>query len=444
MKKRNLLKTVAFLLISSLSTPLYAQTNQSSISMTLDECLKYAKENSITLKKAEIQIANSQADELSAKNNFLPSVSGSVGQYVSSNPLLKNTEASKSSYSGSYGLDLSMTLYNGGKNKILLQQSGVSTEISNLALEELANSLEVAITELYIEILYSIEQISVAKKSLEVSKRNEERGKALFEVGSMNSAEYAQLVSASATEQYNVVVAESQLSSLYVQIKHLLEIPFNTDFTVKVPNLTDGLLVALIPSITDVYTTALEERPEIQSTKLSIASSELDLKIAQTGFLPTISLSAGTGISHNSASDYTFSTQLQNNLDVSAGVTVSIPIFSKYSNKIAVSKAQNNIRTANLTQSEAEKDLYKTVETLYNNAVTAQAKYSVSEYQLKAVEQSLDLVTQQYEVGMKNIIELLTEQDSYNQSYQDYLINKYQLLYNKAILNYYKTNIIKL
>lgn len=443
MKNKNLWRVVALLLIVSLSSQLYAQTSE-KLSMSLEECLKYAKDNSITLKKAQLQIDNSVADELSAKGNFLPNVSGSVGQNVAVAPFITNSNGSKTSYVGSYGLDLSMTLYNGGKNKSLLQQSSVNTEISNLELEELANSIEVSITELYIEILYSIEQIEVANKSLEVSKKNEERGKALFEVGSMNSAEYAQLVSATASDMYNLVVAESQLSTLYVQIKHLLEVPFDTEFAVKVPNLNNGLLISPISTVMEVYNSALVERPEIKSTKLSIESSEFDLQIAKTGYLPTVSLSAGTGFSHSTASNYKFTTQLRNNADITAGVTVSIPIFTGYANRTAVTKAQNNIRTATLNQSQAEKDLYQTVETLYNNAVTAQAKYSVSEYQLKAVEESLGLVTQQYELGMKNIIELLTEQDSYNQSYQDYLINKYQLIYNKAILNYYKTNIIKL
>ncbi len=442
MEKLKLFRVVAMLLFCSFVIDGQAQIMQDSLVMSLDECLEYAKENSITLQKAKLQIENSQADEVSAKGTFLPTVSGSVSQSLSSTPL--ETSSSIGTYSGSYGLDLSMTLYSGGRNRALLQQSGITTQITDLALSEYENSIEVAVTEIYVEILYAIEQIAAAETSLELSKKSQERGEAFLEVGSINSVDYAQLESATASYEYNLIVAKTQLNNLYVSLKHLLEISQDIKIVVKEPNLNSALLVAPISTVSDVYLSALEFRPEIQSTKLSVSLAELDTKIAQSGYLPTLSLSAGTGISHSSASDYTFSSQLRNNFNTSAGLHLSIPIFSNYKNKTAVIKAKNSVKTATLSQTEAEKDLYQVIETLHNNAINAEAQYAVAEYKLKAVEKSLNLTTQQYEVGMKNTIELLTEQDNYSQAYQEYLTNKYQLLYNKAILNYYKTNVINI
>ncbi len=435
---------VALLFVGSISTSLSAQMATDSILMSLDECLKYAKENSITLQQARLQIDNSEADQLSARGAFLPSISASVGQTLNSNPLLTESDVSNSSYSGSYGVDLSLSLYNGGKNRALLQQSNVNSEVSNLELSEFENTIEMSVTEVYVEILYAIEQIKVAEQSLTVGIKNEERGKSLLEVGSINSSDLAQLESAKASYQYNLVVAQTQLSSLYVRLKHLLEISQEIVFTVKEPDLSDELLLSVIPSIDDVYSWAVIERPEIKSTTLRIESAELDAKIARAGYLPTLSLTAGTGLSHNSASSFTFSNQLRNNFDTSVGLHLSIPIFNKNQTKSAVIKSDNYIKSANIELTQAQKELYQTIETLHNNAQTAQAKYSVSEYKLQALDKSLKLATEQYELGMKNTIELLTEQDNYNQSSQEYLINKYQLILNKALLNYYKTDVIKL
>ncbi|MFI3239146.1 MAG: TolC family protein [Bacteroidales bacterium] len=444
MKNFKLSVGLVLLICCTFSSVGYAQSMPDSLSMSLDECLEYAIENSITLKKAKLEIDNSKASELAAKGAFLPTIAGSVGQSVSSNPFMESSEVAKSSYNGSYGIDLSMNLYNGGKNKATLDKSKVSSEISYLELSEYANTIEVAVTEVYIEILYAIEQIDVCKTSLELSVKNEERGKAFLDAGSINSVDYAQLESAKASAQYDLIVAQSSLSNYYVTLKHLLEISQELTLNVKTPEYLDESLLSIISTVSDVYNAALLSRPEIQSSKLYITSAELDESIAKAGYLPTLKLTAGTGINHSTASDYSFSNQLRDNFSTSAGLTLSIPIFSNYENKTAVSKAKNNIQIAALNLSETEKDLYQTIETLHNNATNAQAKYAVAEMQLLASEKSMNLTSQQYELGMKNTIELLTEQDNYIQSFQEYLINKYQLLYNKAILNYYKTNKIKL
>ncbi len=443
MARIKFLGVAAALLVCTLSTQAYAQTSAQVVKMTLEECLEYAKENSITLQKARLSIDNSLAEELSSKGAFLPTVSGSVSQGLSAYPF-SDSDLSSGGYSGSYGVDLSMTLYNGGANRAQLQKSQLGSEISNLELEEFENSIDLAVTEIYIEILYAMEQITAAEFSLNLSEQNEERGRAFLEAGSISSVDFAQLESATASSKYGVVVAQTQLNNLYVALKHLLEISQEMTLEVVEPTISDELLLAAIPTVGAVYQEALDSRPEIKSSQLYVESAQLDETIAKSGYLPTLKLTAGTGINHSSSSSYDFSSQMRNNFTTSAGLNLSIPIFSNYKNKSAVTIAQNSVSSASLSLVESEKDLYQTIETLRNNAVNAQSLYSVSEYMLKATEKSMELTQEQYRLGMKNTIELLTEQDNYSQTRQDYLTNKYQLILNKALLNYYKENIIKL
>ncbi len=438
-----LVRVAAALLLSSLAIEGSAQNITSSVTMNLDECLEYAKEKSITLQMAQLGVDDSEWEQLISKGAFLPVVSGSVSQSLGSNPF-SETSSLKGIYSGSYGVDLSMTLYSGGSNRAQLQKSLIDGDIASLEVDELSSSLEMAITELYVEILYAAEQIEVAKGNLELSVRNQERGEAFLEQGSINKADYAQLESATASSRYDIVEAETQLSSLYVALRHLLEIPYDVAFAIDQTPLSDEALMAPIPLVVDVYQVALDSRPEIESSKLYIETAELDYTIAKAGYLPTLSLSAGAGVNHNSFSTFDFSSQLRENFALSAGLNLSIPIFSAYKNKSSGAIAQNSIKRASLSLSEAEKELYQTIETLRNNASNAQAMYAVSEYLLASNLTSLELTTEQYEVGLKSIIELLTEQDNYNQTQQEYLMNKYKLILNKALLNYYKTNIINL
>ncbi|MFI3266252.1 MAG: TolC family protein [Rikenellaceae bacterium] len=412
------------------------------MNMTLEQCLEYAKENSITLKQAKLQINDRLAEELSASGVFLPSVSGYISQSLNSSPLGSDDPTSK--YTGSYGVNLSMPVFSGGKNKASLEQSYLNTQIAELSLEEQENSLEIAIAEVFVQMLYAMDEIEVSLNSLELSIKNLENGKVYLDLGSINTADYAQLESAKADSDYAVIVAQTTLSNLQVRLKHLLEISQDIEIVAVAPELDDDKIMVPLSSVQSTYNTALEIRPEIKSSTISIASAELSETIAKAGFLPSLSLSAGAGVSHSSASDFTFSGQLRENFSTSIGASISIPIFSNYQNKTALTKAQNSITSATLALTEAEKDLYQTIESLHNNASNAQAQYIVSSYKLEATEKSLNLVTEQYNLGVKNIIDLLTEQDNYRSSTQDYLVNKYQFILNKALLEYYKTDQIKL
>ncbi|MFI3278341.1 MAG: TolC family protein [Rikenellaceae bacterium] len=432
----------SLLLTLCVGTGMAQEGSTKTIAMTLEQCLKFAKENSITLKQYALSIDDSIADELAAKGVFLPTVAASVGQYLSASPL--STESSKSYYSGSYGVDLSMPIYNAGKNKASYEQSKLSIEMAELSLEEQQNALEVSVTEVFVQMLYAMEQIEVAKNSLILTQKSLERGKAYLEVGSINKSDFAQLQSANADSEYDLILAQTTLSTLQVSLKQLLEISQDVTLSVIAPQTDNASIMNPLSSVQEVYKSALTIRPEIGFTKLLISSAKYDEEIAKAGYMPTVSLTAGVGVSHISSSSYTFSGQLRNNFDTSVGVSVSVPIFSNYKNKSATIKAQNAVTSANLSHTDSEKVLYQTIETLYNNAYNAQAKYSVADYKLQASETSLKLTTEQYNLGMKNIIELLTEQDNYRESAQEYITNKYQFILNRALLEFYKTDQIKL
>ncbi len=443
MRRLNFMRVGALLLLCSLSFSLLAQEQSAPLSqaMTLEQCLDYARQNSITLQQVKLQVDNSAAEQLAAKGSFLPTISGSVAQEISASPLNDNNT---SSYGGSYGVDLSMTLYNGGRNRASLEQSQIGADMAELSYNEYSASLEVAVTEVYVQILYTLEQISAAESSLALSDENLSRGAVLLSVGSISSVDYAQLESAKATSEYNLVAVQTQLRSLNVSLKHLLEISNDATLEVVAPTLSDDMLMAHLPSVSDVYETAIDMRPEILSSQLGVEVAELDAAIAKAAYLPTLRLTAGTGVSHISSSSYDFSSQLRNNFNTSAGLSLSIPIFNGYANRSAVTVANNSVKSASLSLTEAEKSLYQTIESLHSNATSAQAKFAVSEYMVEASAKSLELTTEQYELGAKSTIELLTEQDNFTQTENEYIINKYQLILNKALLNFYKTNIIKL
>ena len=129
----------------------------------------------------------------------------------------------------------------------------------------------------------------------------------------------------------------------------------------------------------------------------------------RAGYLPTLSLSAGIGTSHANGNDFTFSEQVKQNWNNSLGFTVSVPIFSNRQTKSAVEKAKIQKQTSELDLLDDQKTLYKTIETLWLDANSAQQRYAAATEKLKSTQTSYELIQEQFNLGMKNTVELLTE-----------------------------------
>ena len=186
-----------------------------------------------------------------------------------------NSKVVKTYYSGTYGINASWTVWNGNQNRNQVKVSELQEQQADLQMQETANSIQEKIAQLYVQILYMKEAISVNRQSLETSKKNEERGQQMVKVGKMSKADLAQLSAQRATDEYNMVEAESNLANYKLQLKQLLEITGTDEFDVATPSTTDATALQSIPSLMSVYEAALALRPEIKNTELALKQSEL-------------------------------------------------------------------------------------------------------------------------------------------------------------------------
>ena len=164
----------------------------------------------------------------------------------------------------------------------------------------------------------------------------------------------------------------------------------------------------------------------------------MGIKIARAGYLPTLSLSAGIGTSHANGSDFTFSEQIKQNWNNSLGLTLSIPIFNQRQTKSAIQKAKIQKQSSQLDLLDAQKTLYKTIEGLWLDANSAQQRYAAALEKLRATETSYELVQEQFSLGMKNTVELLTEKSNLLSAQQEMLQAKYMSLLNAQLLRFYQ------
>ena len=415
---------------------------------TLKECLDYAMENSITLKKSQLQQQSAIEDLKSSKAQLLPSLSGSTNQSVGYRPWQDagittvtngqvNSKVNKTYYNGSYGVNANWTVWNGNKNVNNVKLNELSEHQAELETQSTANTIQEKIAQLYVQILYLTEAIKVNQSSLETSRKNEERGKDMVDVGKMSKADLAQLSAQRASDEYNIVEAESQLRNYKLQLKQVLELTGDEPFDVAIPPTTDEQAETEIPLLRSVYEAALLSRPEIAKSQLNLKSSELNVAIAKAGRMPTVSMTGGLGTSTNSLSQLGWGTQMKSNFDASAGVSVSVPIFDQRQAKTSIAKAQIAQQQAALDLQDQQKQLYQTIEGYWLDAQTNQQKFRSATATVESEQQSYDLLQEQFRLGLKNIVELMTGKDRLLTAQQNRLQSKYMTILNIQLLRFY-------
>lgn len=401
----------------------------------METAIRYACEHNIQVKKSKVAFEEGLENTRLAKSQLFPSLSFSTAHDWVNRP---EAEGDKNSYAGNYGINSSVTLYNGGKLRLSIRQQQLSDKIQELYIQEAQNNIQVSITECYLQLLYAAESVEINRNTVEVSEAQCERARQLLEAGAVPRSDLAQLEAQYSMDRYQLVAAQTALEQQKMILKQLLELEITEEIKVATPELTEEEVLHLLPAKTEVYEAALKFMPEIESSRLAVESAGYDVIVARSGYLPSLNLSAGIGTSHLSGTGNSWENQVKNNFNESAGLTLSIPVYSKRQNKTAVKIARLEQENAGLDYQNVRKDLLKTVETVYLDAVSYQDRYRAAKESVRSASVSYDLVQEQFNLGMKNTVELLTEKNNLLSARQEMIQAKYMAVLSYRLLNFYQ------
>lgn len=403
---------------------------------TLRECLDYALENNIQLQQSRNDYLSGVEDTKEAKSALLPSLTASATQGFTNYP--SSNVADRNSYTGTYGLNAGMTLYQGGKLRTAVRQQQVQNGIDALAVAEAENDIRIAIVQAYMQALYASEAVEIALSTAEISRAQRDRAEEMMRAGSVSRVDLAQLESQYASDRYQVAAARTSCDNYKLQLKQLLELDITEGLNLAAPAIGESEVLSVLPAKAEIYATALDAMPEIRRGALAEESAELGVKQAQAGFFPSVSLSAGIGTGHMSGGSAERGSQVWNRFNENVGLTLSVPIFSNRKNRTAVNKARLAVSNSRLASLDLQKTLLKKVETAYLDAVSAQSQYLAAAEKEQYARRSFDLTDEQFRVGMKNIVELITAQNELSSARQEVLQTKYIALMNIELLNVYQ------
>lgn len=418
---------------------------------TLQECIDYAIENDISLRQSRNSYLSGLEDTYQAKAAMMPTLNASSSQGITNRPFSDTGTSSvvgsnvystskSTSYSGNYGLNAGMTLWNSGSLRTALKQQQVQNSIDSLSVEESVNDVVISIVQAYVQCLYAKETVGVSESNAEASKAALDRAREMKNAGELSKVDVAQLESQYASDLYQITSSKVTLDNSLLQLKQLLELGISEDIELAAPENEEEDILKLLPPKEEVYRNAMEAMPEIRRAELNVDAADLAIRQAKTGALPSLSANAGVSTTNLSGTGSSIATQIEKNFNENIGLNLSIPILQGRRNKTAVNKARIAADNSRLQQLSIEKTLLKEVENAYLDAVSSQSQYLSAKEQARYAEQSYEYTSEAFKVGKKNTVELINAQNTLLSARVSLLQAKYNAMLGNVLLDIYQGN----
>lgn len=390
MKNTKLTLLSAFLLITSIS---YGQKQ-----WTLKECVDYALNNNLSIKRNKLNIEIAEKTIKDAKGNFLPTVNvssnGRLSTGSSFNTVTQNRTPNTTLFGGGFGLSTNYNIFNGFRNLNTYRKAKLGVESSLIDLKIIDNDISLQVVNTYLNVLFAKENLEVARVQADISKKQIERAQAQFDAGAIPKGDLLNIQSTSANDAQQIVIQENSLNIALLQLSQLLQIPYSS-FDVAVLKLDSPSLTLLYESSDIVLKKALKDRPEIEKAKLNIRNAELDIEIARSAYLPTISSSLSLESGYNYFIDPEplnpsggFLDQLDGNLGFGVGFSINVPIFNGFKTdaNVEISKI-NKLVSENNFESEKLR-LQQTIEQAYLDAKASAKTFEAATVSLDAQKEA--------------------------------------------------------
>ena len=241
---------------------------------TLQTCLDYALENNIQLQQSRNDYLSGLEDTREAKAALLPSLAVSATQGYTNYP--SSNAENNNSYTGTYGINAGLTLYEGGKLRTAVKEQRLQNRIDALSVAEAANDIRIAIVQAYMQCLYAADAVRINRSTAEASKAQRDRAEEMLRAGSISRVDFAQLQSQYSSDEYQVVVAGSTLDNYKLQLKQLLELDIMEEMNPAVPEVKEENVLKALPPKNEVYETALKVMPQIRRGELGIEAAKME------------------------------------------------------------------------------------------------------------------------------------------------------------------------
>ena len=431
---------IAFVGICLLLFPLTSLQAQ----WTLEKCIEHAVEQNYTVKQKMLEMESKHWQLASAKMSMAPSLSASVGQNLDFGraPTAKGIIENQSQSTTSLGVSLNMPLFEGLRNVNQTKSAKIDVQAAIYDLQQVKENIEMTVTAYYLQVLLCEELLEMTKAQAELSKLQIDRVEKLVKNGRSPESELYTAKAAHAADQYTITEATNNLRLALLDLRQLLNIQ-DSHFTIA-PIQDNDFETQLQQafSVTNIIHQGMQNRPSLKSLQKRIEMSELAIKMARSGWYPSLYFSAsyGTGYYYsfqNDMANVPLSTQFNNNSRGMVSLSLSIPIFDKLNTYHNVQLNKLQLKSAEIQLEESKLNLTKEIEQAYTTALNAKDKYFAATSSKEAAKVALEYEEVKYAAGSSTTFAYNEAKNRYEKAQSDLIQSKYNFLIRKKILEFY-------
>lgn len=417
---------------------------------SLRECVDYAVSHNLQVIQNQYSKQIQDTNLKIAKNNYLPSVSASVGNNVSFGQASLGTGSIRNDrFSNNANLSADILVYNNGRLEKNVRKTQFDVEASQYDIETIKNDISLQIAQQYLTILLNKEIVKIAESATENAKKQFDRAKITTEVGTTAQTVSAEAEAAWAREKQNLKTAQINVERSQFAMAQLLQLPDYKDFDVENVTVGDQLSPQLI-SVNEVLETAYGNQPQIKAAESRIKSSETQTEIARTAFWPTITASVGIGTFYNNLlntnnvgtkefyiKESGFFQQYKDNFGQQGGVSLNIPIFNKGITRLQVEQSKINESIAKNSLDQQKLAVKQNVQKAQFDVEANYEIYSAAIETRKSTQLAMDFADKSYAAGRTTIYDLNIARNSYANAQGSVEQAKYNYLFSLKLLNFY-------
>jgi outer membrane protein len=462
---------------------IFSSQSKSQKIWTLEDCINYAFANNLDIQKQIQSVESNKASLIQSALGLLPDLNATGTNYWNFGQTIDqytNTFATTTVRSNNFYVASNLVLFNGLQKFNTVKQNQIMVLASKYDLDVMKNSISLSVAGYYLDILFNSELLDVAKEQLRITIQQVDRMQKMVDAGSSARGDLLNIQAQKAAEELAKVQAENQLNISNLSLEQLIDLPVSRDFLVEKPNLKAVEAPKQPVTAEIIYEHALKTRPEIRAAELRVDAAQKRLAIARGVITPTLSVSGSWGTGYSGAAkeidpnvapvitsykmgitelsrdtvlgyqvNYatrlkSFEDQLKTNNNQSVGFSLNIPIFNGWQGRNAITQAKIQKNQAELDLDIQKRNLRKTIEQAYADAVASYEKYNSSVEKLNAQSESFKYTQQKFDVGMMTSFDYNMSKKDLTKAESDLLQAKYDFIFKTTILDFYMGNPINI
>lgn len=407
---------------------------------TLQQCIDYAIRHNIEVKQSQNRIEKLKVEKSTLKSSFLPELNAGTSQKFDFGRSLNrsNTYEDSNTRSTSFSVSAEVPLFTGFRRSASISRNKFDLMAARADKELIENNLSLNVTSCYFQILLNKEIHKIALEQIRLTQEQEDRTLLLIENGKAPQSQLYDIKAQLADDELTATEAKNSLRLSLLDLLQLMELQAHEDFDIDSLNENSFRTDTIMPQA--IYADALSCMPQIKQAYYSLQSSSKAIKVAKSGYYPTLSFGAGasTGYYYSGNSiNPSFNQQLQNNMQKSVYLTLSIPIFDRFSTRNEVRSARIEENNARLSLENEKKSLYKDIEKAYTDAANALEKYESTAKAVAANEEAHRYALEKYAAGKSAVYEYNEIKMKLADALSKQSQAKYAYLLKERVLSFY-------